>query len=183
VSDTTAESTATPLDAIGVVCARAAFVASLLGIVEGLVVSKLAELSVSGIGIATAGLWFPAALLALLPASVLRRVESRRAVAFGLAIAFGAAVLFARATPSLSVPLRAAPIEAVAAIALAYAARPPALAQPFRRPIAIAGLVVVVALQLYANHWIDAHRAYAGVLVEKTAVPRFMLRTVLHRFA
>ena len=183
MSDLTAESTSTPLDAIGIVCARAAFVASLLGIVEGVVVSRLADLSVSGIGIASAGLWFPAALLALLPASLLRRVPSTRAVAFGLAIAFGATVIFARAMPSLSAPLRAAPIEAVAAVGLAYAASLLELDEPFKRPIAIAGLVVVVALQLYATHWIDAHRAYAGVLVDRTAVPRFMLRTVLHRFA
>lgn len=183
MNDLTAESTATPLDAIGVVCARAAFVASLLGIIEGVVVSRLADLSVSGIGIATAGLWFPAALLSLLPASLLRRVQSRRAVAFGLAVAFGAAVIFARAMPSLAPWLRAAPIEAVAAVGLAYAASNLELDEPFRRPIAIAGLLVVVALQVYASRWVDGHRAYAGVLVERTAVPRFMLRTVLHRFA
>lgn len=182
MSDVTAESAATPLDAIGVVCARAAFVASLLGIVEGVVVSRIAELSVSGIGIATAGLWFPAALLFLVPASALRRVPSR-VVAVGLFVAFGAALIFARAMPTLAAPLRAGPIEAAAALALAYAASRLELDEPFRRPIAIAGLIVVVALQLYANHWIDAHRAFAGVLVEYTAVPRFMLRTVLHRFA
>ena len=85
--------------------------------------------------------------------------------------------------PGLSAPLRAAPLEAVAAIGLAYAASHLELDEPFRRPIAIAGIVVVVALQVYASHWIDAHRAYASILVERTAVPRFMLRTVLHRFA
>jgi hypothetical protein len=121
-------------------------------------------------------------LFLLLPASLLRRAPAR-AVTFGLAFAFGAALIFARAMPSLAPSLRAAPIEAVAAIGLAYAASLLELDEPFRRPIAIAGLIVVVALQLYATNWIDAHRAYAGVLVERTAVPRFMLRTVLHRFA
>ncbi len=183
MSDRTADSATTPFDAVGVVCARAAFVAALLGIVEGVVVSRLADVSVSGIGIATAGLWFPAALLFLLPAAALRRVRSPRVVPVALFIAFGAALIFARAMPSLAAPVRAAPIEAVAALALAYAASRLELDDPFRRPIAVAGLIIVVALQVYANRWINAHRAFAGVLVEHTAVPRFMLRAVLHRFA
>lgn len=182
MSDATAEHVASPLDAVGIVCARAAFVASLVGIVEGVVVSRIAEVSVSGIGIATAGLWFPAGLLFLLPASALRRAPPR-AVAVGLFVALAAALIFARAMPALSMPLRAAPIEAAAALAFAYAASRLELDEPFKRPIAIAGLVVVVALQVYATRWVDAHRAFAGVLVEHTAIPRFMLRTVLHRFA
>jgi hypothetical protein len=182
VNHATAESSVSPLDTVGVICARAAFVAVLLGVVEGIVVSRLSEISVSGIGIATAGLWFPIALLFLLPASLLRRVRSPRVVATALVIALMIAVIFAKATPNLAAPLRAAPIEGIAALGLAYAASRLELDAPFKRPIAIAGIVLAVALQVYGTYWVDSHRAFAGLLVEHTAVPRVMLKAILRRF-
>ncbi len=174
-----------PVDAIGLVCARAAVIALLIGVGEGLAVSRATETSVAGIGIANAGLWFPFALVSLLPGLLLRRLEDprvRRGVAFALGVAFAAAVLFARFSPTASTALRAAPVEAIAAVGLGWAAMELRFEDPLRRPIAIAGLVVAAALQIYATRWIDAHRAFAGLLAQHTAAPRFMLRTVLQRF-
>lgn len=176
MNDATAESPATPLDTLGLYCARAVFVAVLVGIFEGIVVSRIADVTAGGIGIATAGLWIPAALLFLFPAAALRRIPSRQIVAVVLALAFGAALFLARATKI------AAPLEAVVALTLAYAASSLDLEGFMRRPIAIAGLVLAIVLQLYAAYWVDAHRAFASLLVEHTAVPRFMLRSVLRRF-
>ncbi len=176
MNEITVEPPATTLDTIGLYCARAVFVAVLVGMVEGLVVSKLAEVSVSGIGIATAGLWVPAAFLFLFPAALLKRVQSKQAVALGLAVAFGAGLLVARAA---KLPIVA---ESAGALALAYVASQIDFDPAFRKPISIAGILLAVALQLYAAHWVDAHRAFASLLVERTTVPRFMLRTVLRRF-
>lgn len=176
MNDAAAESPATPLDTLGLYCARAVFVAVLVGLFEGIIVSRVAEVSVSGIGIASAGLWIPAAFLFLFPASLLRRVPSRQAVAVGLAVAVGAAAIFAKAAHS------AAPLEAAAALAFAYAASQLELEGFIRRPIAIAGIALAVALQVYAAYWVDAHRAFASLLVEHTTIPRFMLRSVLRRF-
>lgn len=175
MNDAAAEPTATPLDTLGLFCARAVFVAVLVGLVEGIVVSRVAEVSVSGIGIASGGLWIPAALLFLFPASLMKRVP-RRAAAFGLAAAFLGGILVTRAT---HISLFA---EAGAALGLAYAASLLELEPMIRRPIAIAGIVLAVALQVYAAYWVDAHRAFASLLVDHTTVPRFMLRSVLRRF-
>jgi hypothetical protein len=182
VKELTLDTPTTPLDAIGMVCARASFVAVLVGIIEGIVVSRVSDISVSGIGLATAGLWFPAALLFLLPASLLRRAPSIRAVITGLVIAFGVTLVFTRVAPSVPFALRVAPLEMVSALALAYLASLLNIDAPFRRPIAIFGIVLAVALQVYATYWVDGHRAFAGLLVEDTTVPRFMLKSVLRRF-
>jgi hypothetical protein len=176
VKEITAEPPATTLDTIGLYCARAVFVAVIVGLVEGVVVSRLAEVSVSGIGIATAGLWVPAAFLFLFPAALLKRVQSKQAVALILGVGLAAGLLIARA---LHFPLAA---EAGGALLLAYLASQIELDPMFRKPIAITGIVLAVILQMYAAHWVDAHRAFASLLVDHTAVPRFMLRAVLRRF-
>jgi hypothetical protein len=180
-----AETEATPLERIGLVCARAAFVATLVGVIEGVVVSNLAETPVSGIGLATAGLWLPGALLALVPATLLRRLDdprTRRIVAYLFGVGIVVASAFARFAVGAPFPLRAGPLEAVTAIALAWAATELRLEPPLRRPVAIAGLVLAVALQVYAMRWVEGHLAFAGLLSEKTCFPRMMLRTVLRRF-
>lgn len=176
MSETTAEHDVTSLDTLGVYCARAVFVAVIVGLVEGIVVSRLAEVSASGIGIATGGLWIPASLLFLAPAAYLKRIPSRQTVAMGLAVLFGVSLLVSRATHL------AAPAEVAGALFLSYVASLLELDPVVRRPIAIAGLVLAVVLQIYAAYWVDAHRAFASLLVDRTTIPRFMLRTVLHRF-
>ncbi len=184
--DATAEaSESTPLESTGLVCARAAFVAIIVGLVEGIAVSRTAETSIGGIGLATAGLWFPIALLFLAPAMLLRRVEGegkRRILRLGLGVALAGAVLFARFS-HLPMPLRMVPAEVLGALALAWAAIELRLDDPIRRPVAYAGLFVAVGLQFYSTQWVDAHRAFASLLAEGTMIPRFMLRVVLRRFA
>lgn len=176
---------ASPLDPIGLVCARAAVIALVIGVGEGLAVSNVIGTSVAGIGLANAGLWFPIALVSLLPGLLLRRLDDprvRRGLAFALGVALAAAILFARFSTTGSSVLRAAPAEAIAAVGLGWAAMELRLEDPLRRPVAIAGLIVAAALQVYATRWVDAHRAFAGLLAQHTAAPRFMLRVVLRRF-
>lgn len=177
------EAPSTPLETVGLVCARASFVAVVVGIVEGLLVARAADTSIAGIGMATAGLWLPAAFVALLPAAALHRLPaSRRTVFTGLLAVLLAATLFARLATSVSPVLRALPLEMAAALALAWIASGLQLDVPLKRPLAIIGIVIAVVLQVFANRWVDAHRPFAGLLLEHSAVPRFMLRTVLRRF-
>jgi hypothetical protein len=174
-----------PLESVGLACARAAAVACVVGVGEGLVVARAAETSAEGIGLATAGLWFPIALVGLVPGLFFRRLESataRRALSFGLFAAFLAAVLFARFS-SFAPPLaRALPAELLASVGLGWAAMELRFEAPLRRPVAIAGLVAAAVLQVYASRWVDAHRAFASLLTQHTAVPRLMLKFVLRRF-
>jgi hypothetical protein len=179
-----AEAEVSAIDTIGMACARAGFVALLVGMVEGVVVSKMADASVSGIGLATAGLWVPVALFALLPGAALRRVAQRaqrRNVAFAMVAALFAALLFAKLA-HVSPIVRLAPVEIVAAIGFAWVALEIEVSEAIKRPLAIFGFIVVALLQFYATRWVDAHRAFAGLLVEGTFVPRAMLRFVLRRF-
>jgi hypothetical protein len=179
-----AEAEVSAIDTIGMACARAAFVALIVGMVEGIVVGQMADMSVSGIGLATAGLWVPVGLVALLPGTGLRRLAQRakrRNVAFAVVAAFFAAVLFAKLS-HVSPVLRLAPAELVAASGLAWVALEIEVSEAIRRPLAIFGFVVVAVLQFYATRWVDAHRAFAGLLVEGSFVPRAMLRFVLRRF-
>ncbi|GAC1352976.1 MAG: hypothetical protein NVS3B20_22450 [Polyangiales bacterium] len=171
------------LDSIGGLCARATAVALALGLVEASVLRKVMEGSASGIGIATAGLWFPAAFLAVIASSQLRRVLNARAQSqlpawlFGILIAalgyarFGHAAVF----------LRAAPAELIGVFTVAWAATMVRFDGFLRRPVAYVGLFLSLLLQVYANRWVEAHRAYAGAMAEKSFVPRIMLRSVLHR--
>ncbi|MBI2395168.1 MAG: hypothetical protein HYV09_36700 [Deltaproteobacteria bacterium] len=181
MNEITLERTATPLETVGLVCARASFVAVLVGVVEGITVSRLTGVSVAGIGLATAGLWFPAAVIALLPATRLHRF-SKRKVATALLVAVLTTLLFAKFATTVSPVLRALPVEASVALAFAWLAAGLQLDDPLRRPLAIIGIVVAVVLQIFSTRWVDAHRAFAGLLIEHTAVPRLMLRTVLRRF-
>lgn len=176
------ESTSTPFETVGLVCARASFVAMLVGIVEGAVVARLADASVAGIGVATAGLWFPAALVALIPATALHRLPSRRTVFTVLLVVVLAAALFARLATSVSPVLRALPLELGATLMAAWFAAGLHLDDSLKRPVAIIGIAIAVVLQMYSMRWIDQHRAFAGLLLEHSAVPRFMLRSVLRRF-
>lgn len=181
MSEITLESTSTPLETVGLVCARASFVAVLVGVIEGITVSRLTGVSVAGIGIATAGLWFPAAVIALLPATRLHRF-SKRKVATALLVAVLSSLLFAKLATNVSPVLRALPAEASVSLAFAWLAAGLQLDDPLKRPLAIAGIVVAVVLQIFSTRWVDAHRAFAGLLIDHTAVPRLMLRTVLRRF-
>ena len=170
----------TPLERVGLVCARATLVASVLGFVEGLVISKTTETSVAGLGLATAGLWWPLALASLGPAHALHRWP-RAGVSTALLAAVLASALFARFSP-FAAPLAAAPLEGAAALLLAWLAAGLHPGLQVRRPVALLGLLLAVGLQLFATRWVDAHRAFAGLLVDHSAAPRFMLRTVLRRF-
>jgi hypothetical protein len=182
--DAAAEQESSALDVVGIACARAAFVALLVGMIEGIVVAHMADMSVSGIGIATAGLWAPVALFALIPGAALRRLAQglrRRNVAFVVVAAFFASLLFAKLSHASPI-VRLAPAEIISAIGLAWVALEIEVSDAIRRPLAIFGLVVLVALQFYGTRWVDNHRAFAGLLVDGSFVPRAMLRFVLRRF-
>lgn len=174
------EAQSTPLETVGLVCARASFVAVVVGVTEAFVVARAAGTSVTGMGLATAGLWFPAALVALLPANALHRLP-RPQVFTGLLVAVLVAALFAQLSHASPV-LRALPIELASALMLGWLAAGLQLDDGLKRPIAILGVVIALGLQLFSMRWVDGHRAFAGLLLEHSAVPRFMLRTVLHRF-
>lgn len=181
----TAEPTATPFESIGMLLARASFVALIVGLLEGVIVARLADTPVSGIGLATAGLWLPGAVLAIIIGLGVRRAAQgggRRNIGLAVLAAMVVAIAAARVLSSAPVSVRAAPIEIVAAIALGWVSCELEVAEALRRPIAIAGIVIAVGLQLYATRWVDAHRAFAGLLADKTMIPRVMLKYVLRRF-
>jgi hypothetical protein len=184
MAEKAAEAEVSVVDTIGMACARAGFVALIVGMVEGIVVSHMADMSVSGIGLATAGLWVPVGLVALLPGAAVRRVAQRtqrRNMAFIVVAALFASILFAKLSHASPI-VRLAPVELVAAIGFAWVALEIEVSEAIRRPLAVFGFIVVALLQFYATRWVDAHRAFAGLLVEGTFVPRAMLRFVLRRF-
>jgi hypothetical protein len=178
------------LDSVGIACARGSMVALVVGMIEGLALGHRAGGGNAGIGLATAGLWVPAALVALLPGTALVRLagESRtRTIALAvLGLAIVASIVVAWTQPGLEVspgsPLRALPLEITGAIAAAWAASLMRFEGPVRRPAAYVGIAVAILVQLFANRWVEAHRALAGAIVDASFVPRFMLRVVLRRF-
>jgi hypothetical protein len=176
------EAPPTPLERVGLACARASFVALVVGGLEGLFVARAGGVSAGGLGLAAAGLWFPAALLALVPASALHGLATPKRVVFsGLLALTLAAALFARVSHAAPI-VRAAPLEVASVLLVAWLGAGLQVEDPLRRPVAVVGIVLAVALQVVATRWIDAHRAFAGLLVEHSTVPRFMLRAVLRRF-
>ncbi|MEO7093929.1 MAG: hypothetical protein ABI175_11810 [Polyangiales bacterium] len=178
------------LESVGVACARASMVALVVGMIEGLALGHRVGAGDAGIGLATAGLWVPAALIALVPGGALVKVTGdarRRTIVLAvLGAAIVASVVVAWTQPSIEVstgsPLRALPLEISGAIAAAWAASLIRFEGLMRRPAALVGLAIAILVQLFANRWVDAHRALAGVMVEASYVPRFMLRVVLRRF-
>ena len=181
-AEKTESSTGVALDSIGMVCARAAMVAIGVGLAEGAVLSKTIEPSVSGLGFATVGLWFPGAFIAVALMSLLQRLEGRARTTLlaTLVVARVAALGFARFSHAVG-PLRAAPAEIVGALLLAWGASVVRVEGIFRRPLAVAGVALAVVLQIYGTRWVDSHRAYAGLIAETSFVPRLMLRNVLRR--
>lgn len=175
----------TALDDVGVACARAACVALIVGFVEGTVVGARVGEGGAGLALATAGLWFPGALVALLPGHALVRVANDRrrrtlvAAVLGGACALSAILAWVAPISAWSV----LPLETFGAIAAAWGASLVRLDGPIRRPAAWVGIALAAMVQLYANRWVDVHRALAGALVDHTFVPRIMLRFVLRRFA
>ncbi len=176
------------LDAIGLVCARAAFVATVGGLVEGALLVRALDGAAAGLVPADAGLWFPLGLLAQLPARTLSpwaRGPARRWRVASLA----AAALFVAAVAGLVGgrlglgAVRWLPLELLGALELAVLATLLRPEPPFRRAIALFGLVLAVAMQLFAARWTDAHRAFAGAMTDLAWVPRVMLRLVLRRIA
>ena len=173
------------LDSVGVACARGTSAALLVGLVEGGVVGSRVGEGGAGLALATAGLWFPAALAALLPGAALVRVASDRRRRTIVAGCFGAALALSTifAATSSRAPWNAMPLELVGVVLAGWGASLVRLEGPIRRPAAFVGIALAVLVQLYANRWIDVHRALAGALADHTFVPRGMLRLVLRRFA
>jgi hypothetical protein len=178
------------LDSVGIACARASMIALVVGMIEGLALGHRASAGDAGIGLATAGLWIPGALVSLLPGAALVRLaddaRKRRIALAVLGVAIVASIVVAWTQPgieiSLGSPLRALPLEISGAIAAAWAASLMRFEGPLRRPAAYVGIAVAILVQLFANRWVDAHRALAGAMVEASFLPRFMLRVVLRRF-
>lgn len=176
------------LDAIGIVCARAALVALGGGLVEGLLLGRALGGATAGLALADAGLWFPLGLLAQLPARLvvpmLDAPERRpRVMMLGGALLFLAAVLGLLGGRLGLGPIRWCALELVGAFELAVVASAIRPEPPLRRAIAVAGLLVAFGMQLFATRWVDAHRAFAGAMTELAWLPRVMLKWALRRIA
>lgn len=174
------------LDLIGIVCARAVLVALGGGLIEGIFLARALGGATYGLPLANAGLWFPLALLALLPGRLLARhldapATRPRIIALGGALLFLVAVFGLLGVRLGLGPIRWAPLELLAALELAVVASALRPDPPLRRVVAVAGLVLAFALQLYATRWIDVHAAFAGATTELAWVPRLMLKHVLRR--
>ena len=172
------------LDSIGVACARATSVALVMGMIEAVLFGRAAGGTTPGMAIAVAGLWVPSAMLALAPGALLVRFADnparRRSIAL-LLVALGSLLAWTAPVESPT-PWRAAPLELSAAIGAAWGASRIRFDGPIRRPAAYVGITLAVLVQLFANRWVDVHRALAGLLVDASFVPRLMLRLVLRRF-
>jgi hypothetical protein len=176
------------VDAVGLVCARAAIVALGGGLVEGFAISRALDAPSSGLAFANAGLWFPLGLLALLPArasvSVLEAPERRaRYLALGGALLFLAAVAGLVGQRLGIGAIRWAPLELLAAFELAVVASAIRPEPPVRRAVAVAGIVLAFGMQLFATRWIEVHRAFAGAMTDLAWIPRVMLKWALRRIA
>ena len=173
------------LDSVGVACARGISAALLVGMIEGAIVGARVGAGGAGLALATAGLWFPAALAALLPgAALVRYANDRRRrnvvlVAFGALLAVTGIIAFAWS----QAPFNVMPLEIVAVLVAGWGASLVRLDGPVRRPAAWVGIGLAVLVQLFANRWIGVHLAFAGALADHTFIPRFMLRVVLRRFS
>jgi hypothetical protein len=175
------------LDSVGVACARGTCAALLVGLIEGAIVGArfgVGEGS-AGLALATAGLWFPAALVSLLPgAALVRAANDRRRRTIVLATFAVALFITGVVASSWSrAPFNAMPLEIVAVLLAGWGASLVRLEGPVRRPAAFVGIALAVLVQLYANRWIEVHRALAGALADHTFIPRVMLRSILRRFA
>ncbi len=176
------------LDAVGLVCARAALVALGAGLVEGLLLGRALGGATAGLAFADAGLWFPLGLLAQLPARAIvpmLEAPARRArvMMLGGAILFLAAVLGLLGGRLGVGAIRWGALELVAALELAVVASAVRPEPPLRRALAISGLLLAVGMQLFATRWVDAHRAFAGAMTELAWLPRVMLKWALRRIA
>jgi hypothetical protein len=173
------------LDSVGVACARGISAALLVGLIEGAIVGSRLGDGGAGLALATAGLWFPAALASLLPGAALVRFANDRRrrnvvlATFGGLLAVAGVVAFAVSRA----PWNVMPLEIVAVLLAGWGASLVRLDGPVRRPAAWVGIGLAVLVQLYANRWIGVHLGFAGALADHTFVPRFMLRVVLRRFA
>jgi hypothetical protein len=174
---------ATAFESLGLSLARAGFVALVLGLVESLFVRRAAGFDIPGLAPALAGLWLPASIVSL--AAALDDPRGRRFIppTFAL-LAFAAIVFLLRlGGAGIALHLRALPLELVALFGVGTLAAWTRPSEALRRPLAIGAIFVVFALQLFATRWVDAHRGFAGVIVDDTGIPRLMLRAVLRRFA
>jgi hypothetical protein len=180
---------ATAFESLGLSLARAGFVALVLGLVESLFVRRAAGFDIPGLAPALAGLWLPASIVSLGVATPLAAAlddpRGRRFIppTFAL-LAFAAIVFLLRlGGAGIALHLRALPLELVALFGVGTLAAWTRPSEALRRPLAIGAIFVVFALQLFATRWVDAHRGFAGVIVDDTGIPRLMLRAVLRRFA
>jgi len=185
MSETHAESegtTALAIESVGLVCARATLVALVMGGIEGNVLARVLEANVRGMGLATVGLWVPAAFVALLLAVPIRKLDdtARRALRIALVVSLAGAALYAKLGHA-SGPIRAAPLEILGAIALGWAFSSLKLEGALRKLVGYVGIALTLVTQLHANRWVDAHRAYAGAMAQTSFVPRLMLRSVFRR--
>ena len=76
----------------------------------------------------------------------------------------------------------AAPVNVSVATPHYFGVTPPMLLFGTATAALAVALALAILMQLYANRWIDLHRALAGAMAETSFVPRFMLRVVLRRF-
>ena len=189
----------TAIESVGLACARAAMVAMGVGMLEGTAIGRRIGAPTAGMGLATSGLWLPAALLALMLVAMLRRAlmsaleaasesamsRARNAGLMALAALFFFALVFWMKDPAaestFGSPLHAAPLELITVAGLAWGASMIRPEGSLRRVAAIGGVVVAVFVQLFANRWVDAHGAMAGALGNASFVPGAMLRYVLQR--
>ena len=185
MTQTTAETesaTGPAIESVGMVCARAVLVALVVGVVEGNVLARVLDTKVTGFGLATAGLWVPAALVSLLVVLPLRRMdESARRVVRAVLIGMLAASFLYVKLGRAPLPMRVAPAEILSVLAVAWVASSLKLEGALRKVVAYAGIALTLVLQIHANRWVDAHRAYAGAMSQSSFVPRLMLRSVLRR--
>lgn len=172
---------------VGELCARAAVAALVVGLVEAAFMSRRAHGAPDGFALVVAALWVPPMIGfgAVAGASrVVAFVESRAPAAlmilgYAVVAALVSFVVLARLQSSSS--LQAAPFEILAAIAVTLAIAALRLDGAPRRSVAFAGVVGVIALQLFAIRWIDQHRGWVALIHEHGFIPSVVVRALFRR--
>ena len=176
-------------DVVNAFCLRAMLVALGLGFVEGYLFSRRMGISIAGVGLTFASLWFVAALflvwfLSSLKTKFVKMSIYDKSIAVGLFILFLVASLFHRAiATSLGLLAHAVIFETLGAIWVAWVSLMLRFQNYVYSMIRYSCLSTVILMQFYASRWVDAHRAVAGAICESTCVPRIMLRSVFKRIA
>ncbi|MFI5297405.1 MAG: hypothetical protein ACHREM_04850 [Polyangiales bacterium] len=172
---------------VGELCARAAVSAIVVGLVEAAWMSRRAHGAPDGFALVVAALWVPP-MIALGAVAATSRVVTFLAtrtqtavMALGYAV-FAALVAFVvLARLHQSAPMQAAPLEIVAAVTVTVAIAAIRLHGAPRRSVAIAGVLGVIALQLFAIRWIDQHRGWVELIRDHGFVPAVVVRTLFPR--